>query len=191
MSTSGVPPTRLLEIPSGFAGTAVAVSYMRRLARAGLEDERVNRLARELTAGLPDRDGRAECQAILTYLQTTFRRTRLPWHRAGWQRLQTVPETLFDAPVRTGECASLATAFAALAMSLGNEVRFRTVGQDARFPYEHEHVLNVILLPAPAMADSPAWGGMAPLIWIPADPSYDAPLGVIDERAVVWSDWLI
>ncbi len=170
------PATRLIEIPSGFAGTAVVCAYMRRFARAGLEDERVNRLARKVTAGLPDRDGRAECQAILGYLQTTFRRTRLPWHRAGWQRLQTVPETLFNAPVKTGECASLVTAFAALAMSLGNEARFRTVGQDRSAPYDHEHVLALV-----SLEDQ----------WIAADPSYDGALGAPDPRIAVWSDWLV
>lgn len=168
------PPTRLIEIPSGFAGTAVICSYMARFAREALKDERVNRLARELTAGLPDRNGRAECQALLSYMQTTFRRTRLPWHRAGWQRLQTVPETLFDAPVRTGECASLVTAFAALAMSVGNEARFRTVGQDTNAPYDHEHVLALVYV-----------GGL----WLTADPSYDEPLGSTDSRIAVWADW--
>lgn len=177
-----LPPTRLLEIPSGFAGTAVVVAYMRQFALAGLGDERVNRLARELTMGLPERDGGPECQAILSYLQTTFRRTRLPWHRAGWQRLQTVPETLFDAPVRTGECASLVTAFTSLAMSLGNEIRFRTVGQDRRAPYDHEHVLALW---------HDVWGKGKGDLWIPADPSYDDPLGFSDPRIAVWSDWLV
>jgi transglutaminase-like putative cysteine protease len=155
-------PVRISYLPEGYAGTAVVLGNMVAFARGALEDERVNQLARFVTKDLPARDASAEADALLRFLQETFRYTRLPWYREGWQRLQTVPYTLFEALVRTGECASLATAFASLALSLGLETRFRTAGVDASRPRDFEHVYAIVAI-----------GGE----WVAADPSYDQPLG--------------
>ena len=176
-------------LPDGYAGTVLVVAQMRRFAIDGLRDERIHQLARTLTAGLPSRDGRSEAEAILRHLQPGgtggFRYVHLPWDREGWgfQRVQHPSYTLFASPTRSGECASLTVAYAALARALGHEVRFRTAGRDARSPYDLGHVYAL---------DDLAAGGP----WTAADPSYDYPLGwphrPFDLSPVeTWSDWLI
>jgi transglutaminase-like putative cysteine protease len=169
------PAVTVREIPDGYDGTAAIVAEMRRLALGAYPDERINRLAREITSAVPDRDFAGELDASLEWMQETFRYTRLPWHPSGLQRLQTPAETLLESPVRTGECASLATALAALLMSLGFEVRFRTAGTDALDPRFFEHVYVV--------ANVPGEG------WIAADPSYPYPLGWEHEAIVSTEDW--
>jgi len=171
------PPVRITTLPDGYAGTAVVVATMSRFALEALKDERVNQLARRITAHLPARETAAEAAALLRYLQEGFRYTDLPWHPAGWQRLQTPAYTLFDAPVRSGECASLSTALAALGMSLGHQILFRTAGRDPSRPYEFEHVYCVTWLDGRG--------------WTPSDPSFPEPLGWQSPLAAVWQDWRI
>jgi len=170
-----VPEVTVRSIPNGYAGTAAIVAEMRRLARSAYRDERVNRLARAITEEIEDRDFAGELEAVLWWMQAVFRYTRLPWHPAGLQRLQTPSETLLDAPVRTGECASLATALAALLMSLGFEVMFRTAGTDALDPRFFEHVYVLVNVPGDG--------------WVAADPSYLHPPGWEHEAVITIQDW--
>jgi len=172
---SVAPPLAVRRIPDGYAGTAAIISEMRRLALDAFRAERVNRLARAITARIEDRDHLGELEALLSWMQVTFRYTRLPWHPAGLQRLQTPAETLFDAPVRTGECASLSTALAALLLSLGFEVMFRTAGTDPLDPRYFEHVYLLVNVPGEG--------------WIAADPSYPHPLRWEHESVVTTEDW--
>jgi transglutaminase-like putative cysteine protease len=164
-------------IPDGYDGTAAIVAEMRRLALGAFRDERINRLARAITGSVAARDFLGEVDALLEWMQETFRYTRLPWHPSGLQRLQTPGETLFEAPSRTGECASLATALAALLMSLGFEVMFRTAGTDALDPRFFEHVY--------VMVNVPGHG------WLAADASYPHPLGWEHEAIVTTEDWTL
>ena len=171
----GSPLAQIKAIPDGYDGTAAVVAAMQALALASYADERVNRLAREITEALPRRDYMAEAAAVLRYFQTQFRYTRLPWNPQGLQRLQTPSETLFDAPVRSGECASLSTAMAAVLMSLGFEVMFRTAGVDKSNPKFFEHVYCEIAVPDVG--------------WLAADPSYERELGWEHPAGVVQQDW--
>ena len=150
---------------------------MRKLVLAAYKDERINRLAREITIQLPRRDYEGEAATVLRWFQDSFRYTRLPWHPDGLQRLQTPSETLFDAPVRTGECASLSTAMAAVLMSLGAEIAFRTAGTDAAHPDQFEHVYLVINIPGKG--------------WLSADPSYEEGLGWEHRSVATRQDWPI
>lgn len=173
--TASPPSVEVRSIPDGYDGTAAIVAEMRRLALGAYGDERINRLARAITAEIEDRDFAGELEALLWWMQTVFRYTRLPWHPAGLQRLQTPSETLLDAPQRTGECASLATALAALLMSLGFEVMFRTAGTDVLDPRFFEHVYVLVNVPDHG--------------WIAADPSYPQRPGWEHEAVVTTQDW--
>lgn len=171
------PPVTIQGIPDGYDGTSAVIAEMRRLALGAYRDERINRLARAVTIGCQRRDYLCEAARALAWMQETFRYTRLPWNPAGLQRLQTPSETLFDAPVRTGECASLSTALAAILMSLGHEVAFRTAGTDPAQPKFFEHVWVVV--------DIPGRGRVS------ADPSYEGELGWEHPAGVVREDWPI
>lgn len=172
---AGLPPVRISGIPDGYAGTEAIVGHMRRLAVEGLADERIHQLARQVAAPCAPRAWHCEAEALLRHVQREFRYTRLPWHPAGCQRVQTAAYTLLDAPTRSGECASLSVALASLLMAMGFEVRFRTAGTDPADPRFFEHVL--------VLAHVPDEG------WLPADPSYDRPLGWEHPAGVVRQDW--
>jgi len=169
------PAVEISPIPDGYDGTTAIVAEMRRLAVDAHGDERINRLARAITADLADRDFEGELEAILWWMQAVFRYTRLPWHPSGLQRLQTPSETLLDAPQRSGECASLSTAMAALLMSLGFEVMFRTAGTDPLDPRFFEHVYLLVNVPGSG--------------WVAVDPSYPHGPGWEHEAAVTTQDW--
>ena len=165
------PPRRVArvdseEVPSGYALTLATIKSMRRFARDAYKDERISQLARVVTQGVAPRDRRGEAAAILAWMQETFRYTALPWHPKGLARVADAAWTLLDAPSKTGECASLTVAFAALAMSLGMPARFRVVGKDENQPYDFGHALAVVDV---GSANAPDW--------VAADPSYQHPLG--------------
>lgn len=159
---SNPTPVHLRGIPDGYGGTVAVVREMITQALAAYPDERVNRLAREVTIGCAPRDTACEASVLLKYMQQNFRYTNLPFPD-GLQRLQTPSETLFDAPIRSGECASLSCALAALQLSLGHVIRFRVGGRDASQPKSFEHVW--------LMTEIPGHG------WVASDPSYQHPLG--------------
>lgn len=172
----GGPLANVSPMPDGFAGTAAVVAKMREFAVNAYRDERVNRLARQITSAVPSRDFRGEADALLGWMQANFRYTRLPWNpRVALQRLQTPAETLFDAPVRSGECASLTAALAALAMSLGHEVMFQTAGTNPGDPNFAEHVYLMVNIPGQG--------------WVAADPSYANPLGWVHPDVAHTQDW--
>lgn len=171
------PPTQLGEVAPGFAGTSDIIADMKKEALSAYPDERINVLARQITMGCPPHDAACEAATVLRWFQENFRYTRLPFHPKGFQRLQTPSYTLFDSPVRTGECASLSTAMAAILMSLGFEVQFETAGQDPADPLTFEHVFVSVLIPD--------YG------WAAADPSYQLALGELHENARVTRKWPI
>lgn len=164
-------------VPDGYPGTAQIIDDMKRLVLEAYKDERLNQLARQITMGCPPHDHACEATTVLEWFQTSFRYTKLPFHPKGFQRLQTPSYTLFDAPVRSGECASLSTAMAAILMSLGFEVAFRTAGQDVNNPLDFEHVYVVVNVPSVG--------------WVPADPSYQNQMGWEHPAALVRKDWLL
>jgi transglutaminase-like putative cysteine protease len=168
-------PSQLKEVPYGFQGTAQIVAEMTRLALDAYGDERINILARQITMGCPGHDKLCEADTIFRWFQDTFRYTFLPFHPKGFQRLQTPSYTLFESPVRTGECASLSTALAAVLMSIGLEVQFETAGSDANDPLGFEHVYMSIKIPDKG--------------WVVADPSYKGPLGWLHPSAKVTRSW--
>ena len=157
------PPVTVEHIANGYPGTMEIVERMKAAAADAVRDEGVNQLARRLTIGLPARDHFGEAARLLRYMQDNFRWTRLPNHPLGMQRLQTPRYTLFDAPAKTGECASLSTALAALLMALGHEVGFRVAGttNDPDF-FEHVYLIDY------SIANEP----------VALDPSYDLAAGV-------------
>lgn len=168
-------PVVVKEIPDGFPGTQVIVDEMRRHALEAYADERVNVLARQITIDCPRHDEWCEAATVLRWFQEQYRYTRLPFNPRGFQRLNTPSYTLFDSPVKTGECASLSTAMAAVLMSLGFEVMFVTAGQDPRDPLDFEHVYVKVMVPGHG--------------WAYADPSYEEPLGWVHPNARTIMDW--
>lgn len=166
---------QLSEIPEGFPGTSEIIAKMKAMAIDAYQDERVNILARQVTINCPRHDEICEAATILAWFQNTFRYTRLPFNPKGFQRLQTPSYTLFDSPVKTGECASLSTAMAAMLMSMGFEVQFETGGQNAADPLDFEHVYLEIKIPGEG--------------WVVADPSYEGPLGWRHPNAAVTRMW--
>lgn len=171
------PPVRLEGIKDGIAGTAEIIARMRELVLDSYRDERVNQLARQIVSSCASHDHACEAAALLSWMQRTFKYTRLPWHPGGFQRIQTPSYTLFDAPVRSGECASLSTALGALLMSLGFEIAFRTAGSDMSRPNDFEHVY--------VMANIPGKG------WTAAEPSYDLPIGAEHPASIIHRDWSV
>jgi len=176
-SPDAPPPVVIREVPDGFPGTQVIVGDMVAKVLSAYQDERVNILAREVTMGCPRHDYRCEAETILRWFQERFRYTRLPWHPKGFQRVQTASYTLFDSPVKTGECASLSVAMAAMLMSMGFEVQFETAGQDPADPLDFEHVYLSVNVPEVG--------------WLAADPSYEGPLGWKHPNARVTMLWPI
>lgn len=172
-SAANVPVT-VKEIPDGFPGTQVIVDEMRRYALEAFRDERVNVLARQVTMSCPRHDDLCEVETILRWFQDEYRYTRLPFNPRGFQRLNTPSYTLFDSPVKTGECASLSTAMAAMLMSIGFEVMFVTAGKDERDPLDFEHVYVMVNV-----------GGD----WLAADPSYEGGLGWVHPNTQVTMEW--
>ena len=171
------PLAQLRGIPDGYAGTTQIIEEMKKLALDSYRDERVNQLAREITINCPRHDHACEAAVVLKWFQDTFRYTRLPFHPQGLQRLQTPSYTLFDAAVKSGECASLSTAMAAVLMSLGFEVAYRTAGQDPSNPLDLEHVYLMVNIPDAG--------------WTAAEPSYEEGLGWEHPAAAVKQDWPI
>lgn len=153
----GQQPTRvsISGIPDGYAGTKNVLGVMADLVNGSFSDERIASLARQITMRCPPRDSRCEASALLNWIQTVYRYTRLP-NFQGLQRLQTPAYTLFDGP-KTGECASLSVALAALLKSLGNEVGFRVGGTNASTPYEFEHVWVIVKTPDGILALDPSY----------------------------------
>ncbi len=168
-------PSQLKEVPYGLPGTTAIIADMRQLVLGAYKDERINILARQITMGCPGHDAECEAATVLQWFQKTFRYTRLPFHPEGFQRVQTPSYTLFESPVRTGECASLSTAMGAVLMSLGFEIQFETAGSDPSQPDAFEHVYLSILIPDKG--------------WAVADPSYSGPLGWLHPSAKVTRSW--
>lgn len=168
---------RVRVIANGYDGTRAILRDMSRLTLAALEDERIHQLARQITMSCAPRAGLCELERIFTWMQASFRYTRLPWHPAGLQRVQAPAYTLLDAPTRTGECASLSCALAALCMAMGLECRFRSAGSDPTDPRFFEHVYVLVHVPDHG--------------WVLADPSYPEPLGWEHAEAHVVEDWEI
>lgn len=164
-------------IPDGLPGTTRIIADMRTLVLAAYKDERINQLARHITIDCVGHDYLCEAKTALSWMQEHFRYTRLPWHPLGFQRVQTPSYTLFDAPVKTGECASLTTALAAILMSLGFEVQFRSAGSDASDPDNYEHVYGIVSVPLHG--------------WLAFEPSYPLALGQEHDKVAVRRDWAI
>ena len=176
-SSLGNPLSNFREIPDGLPGTQAIIGDMKALAVGAYTDERVNILARQVTMGCARHDYGCEAQTILSWFQNAFRYTRLPFNPKGLQRLQTPSYTLFESPVKTGECASLSTAMAAMLMSLGFKVAFRTAGTNPATPDDQEHVYVMVEIPGSG--------------WLAADPSYEGPLGWEHPAGKTKRDWPI
>lgn len=169
---------RLSGIRDGYRGTSDVVAAMRELAIGAAPDEEVNRLARRIIDACESHDSACEVRSIHEFIRAGggggFRYNKLQIGR-DLQRLQTPRETLFDAPTRAGECASLSVAEAALLMSVGYKPRFVTVGTDPANPSFFEHVFVRVYVPGAG--------------WVAADPSFARPLGWEDPRGVSGEEW--
>ena len=127
-----------VEIPAGKKGTAATVAWMGRLALEGSRSPGVIDLARRIVAGTGHKDYVAQADAILQHMKRTVQYLRDP---RGLEHVQTPSWTLYG--VRAGDCDDHATAIAALALALGFEAGFRTVGATAS---HFSHVYAVVNL---------------------------------------------
>lgn len=171
-----IPPVTISSLPDGILGTATVIAQMNKLVLDAYNDERVNQLARQITASCPRHDAVSEASTLLSWMQSTFRYTRLPYHPNGLQRVQTASYTLFDAPTRDGECASLCVALGAMLMSLGHQIAWRTGGSDASDPEGFEHVWIAAVLGSDLVA---------------LDPSYEGVIGWQHPDTAVTRDWTV
>ena len=178
------------QIPDGFRGTERTIQLMRALARDGGRDERVRRLAGELTRDLPRRDYESEARRLLQHMQRSVRYVRDPWTPDGTERVQHPAVTLFE--LGSGDCDCLSTAYCALCGALGAPYAFRTIGTDPWNRNHFSHVYSLVFV-----------GPYSTGRWVPADPSFGealgweppldteraSPLAATPGRAAVRRDW--
>lgn len=165
-------------LPDGYRGTAETIQEMHRLTLAGLRDDRIIRLAREIVYTMPWKDYASEVDAILGWCQQNLRYVRDP---VGVERLQHPAVTIFE--TGCGDCDELAPAFSALAAAIGNPWRFRTVSVDPFAPNDFVHVYSLVNVNGVWIAADPTFQ-TAPLGWEPQDADLAGRFGQIQQNAV-------
>lgn len=126
------PPSLLMGVPDGIAGTRRVLFMMRDLARTGKTNSFVRQTAVQLTNNLPQKDLLGEIRALHAFVRDNIRYVR---DVRGVETLQTPERTLLN---KSGDCDDKSTLLAALLESISHPARFVAVG--FRSPNNCDHV---------------------------------------------------
>ncbi len=141
------PQVAWAALPMGDAGTARTLDAMEQEVRAATRDPLVVQTARRIVARVPERDTRAEAEAIFRWLQAHLRYTRDP---TDYELLVPPPRFLREIQAHgtaVEDCDSAAMALAALLQAIGIRTRFRVLGAqpprgaDSRFSHVYVEAL--------------------------------------------------
>lgn len=116
------PPSVLMELPQGIAGTRRTLALMVAMARQGKTDPLVRQTAVNLTNNLKQKDWNAEVAALHAFVRDKIRYLR---DVRGVETLQTANYTLRN---RSGDCDDKSVLLAALLESITHPARFVAVG---------------------------------------------------------------
>lgn len=128
-------------LPTGDAGIQRTLAAMEAAVRAGIRDPLVVQTARRIVARVPERDTRAEAEAIFRWLQAHLRYTRDP---TDYELLVGPARFLREIQAHGAaveDCDSASMALAALLQAIGIRTRFRVLsgeaprGPDSRFSH--------------------------------------------------------
>lgn len=150
------PPSMLMGIPAGIAGTRRTMELMRGLARQGSVDPMIRQQAVILTAGLPQKDYAGEVRALFDFVQNNIRYVR---DIDGVETLHTARRVLQNG---AGDCDDKAILLTAMLKSLSHGAAFHAVG------YNRPNALEHVFVEAQPGKRGP---------WIALDPTEPQPMG--------------
>lgn len=133
------PPVSLQTIEEGYRGTAQTIAEMRRLARAASVDPAFVMFCRSIVSNIKSKDYFAEAQRIYDIVKKHVRYVFDPRHMEYVQDPRWV--MFVDG---SGDCDDHAATIAAMAMALGHEAAFKTIGADKNRPEDFSHVYALI-----------------------------------------------
>ena len=158
-------------LPKGYLGTRETIVNMKNLVDQAKKQESIIKLARKIVYKAPERDQRAEVDAIFRWVQQNVRFVNDPW---GVETL-TEPWHLINDEFPSEDCDGLSTLFNSLCAAAGYNTAFRTIKAERANPNEFTHVYSVVEINGK---------------WVPADPSQkDRPLGWEPPRHYGMKQW--
>lgn len=126
------PPSLLMGLPSGIGGTRVTLGMMRDLIRSGSRLVPIRQLAVNLTNMLPQKNWKAETNALFTFVRDKIRYVK---DIAGTETLHTADRVLAN---KAGDCDDKCILLGSLLKSIGHPVRIVAIG--FKTPNSCEHV---------------------------------------------------
>jgi hypothetical protein len=133
MRLADVPPTILVEIPDGAAGTRATLKEMARIVRAYRVNPQITAEAAHIASLNMPGNYRGEIDALHAWVRDYIRYLQDP---VDVQALRTPDVTL---ALNAGNCAQKAILLATFLESIGHKTRFVAVGYTGN-PQEFEHV---------------------------------------------------
>lgn len=127
-----LPPSQLMGIPSGKAGTAETLRIMRGLVRDYKKSLPIRTTALDIVRGLNQKDYAGELRAIHRFVRDNIRYVR------DIKGVETVSAPDYTLQIGQGDCDDKSVLLAALLESIGHPTRFVAVGYA---PNEYAHVL--------------------------------------------------
>lgn len=153
------------EISNGQAGIRQTADVLSRLAINASADLGVIQVARQVISSVPENDVQGELSALQQYVRSNVRYTGdpagIPGYPDSGAELVTDPRYLLrdieQGGMGYGDCDDMCALLAALALSVGHDVRFVTRSNDATGPHTH------IFLEA-YDRNSDSWWGLDPIV---------------------------
>ena len=163
MMLAPLPPLsgRVVSIPDGEAGTEATIAAMREMVNRCKVDPMLRQAATSIAFLQPEKDYRAEAEAIFNEVRDGIRYMR------DVNGVETLAEPHITLTTRLGDCDDQSTLLAALLESIGIPTRFVVAG------YSGPHYEHVYLQ---AWLDEDGWIDMDatepnPMGWAPPDPT--------------------
>lgn len=116
----------ITKTPNGVGGVLATMRLMGKLVRRYKTDPNIFRLARQITANIPQKDYEGEAAAVLKFVQNKIRYVK---DVRGVETVQTPLKTL---EYQCGDCDDKTLLFCALMESLGHHCRFTVTGQSQK-----------------------------------------------------------